>query len=52
MVPKEELAWLPKRVPVKEAVERTLRVVVVITLSPDWNLEERTDEDDWDEEED
>ena len=38
-------------VPVKEADERTLRLEVVITLSPVMNLDEGTEEEDWDEEE-
>lgn len=55
-MPKEELAWVPKSVPVKEAGERTLRVAVVMTRSPVMNLlvegmEEEDDEmetdDDW-----
>ena len=49
MVPKEELAWLPKRVPVKEAEARTLRRPVVETRSPVMNLfvGEAEDEEDW-----
>ena len=51
MAPKEERAWAPKRAPVKEAAERTLRLEVVITLSPAVNLAEETEEEleDWEE---
>lgn len=37
-VPREAIEWVPKRVAVREAEERTLRVEVVSTLSPIMNL--------------
>ena len=47
-VPREDIAWVPKRAPVREAVERTLRVAVTTTRSLILNLAvEIVEEEDW-----
>ena len=47
-VPREDIAWVPKRAPVREAVERTLRVAVTTTRSLTLNLAaEIEEEEDW-----